>query len=99
MKQKSLNRFQKLTLAAVLIPSCFATLGCDITVGPKTKTKIVMVKPGLPIRIVQNAKVLGKPLRADDIEPIRIDVGGWVCMPEEHWQALKRSIDEAKKGN
>lgn len=70
--------------------------GCDLTLGPKAKTDIVILKAGKPLRILENVTVKAKPLKTLGIEPVEQDIGGWVAMPPEHWEAIKRAIEKGK---
>lgn len=73
----------------ILTISCFAISGCDgPTIGPRVETKTVIVYPGQPLQILSNVKVTGRRL-ADDDQVVQ-DIGGWVAMPREHFEALAR---------
>ena len=93
MKQKSSYRSRKWICLLLLIPICWTNAGCDLTLGPKVKTRYVIVKPGKPLRVLENKVVKVRVLKGEG-DPIAQDVGGWVAMPEEHWDAVKRKINE-----
>jgi hypothetical protein len=80
-----------------------ALAGCDITLGPKTEVRAVIVTPGLPVEIIENQKVKAHVLteaqteKGGEVNPFYQDVGGWIAMPPEHWQAVKREIERLRK--
>lgn len=48
---------------------------------------------GKPIVILQNVTVTGKRLdTTTDSAPVQQNIGGWVAMPLEHFEALKRAV-------
>ena len=75
-------------------------LGCAF--GPKTETHHVLIKPGVPVRILENRKLQARTLASKKVDGATItgvvsqDVGGWVAMPEEHWDVIERKLKEAK---
>ena len=76
-----------------LTTSCLLISGCgQIRIGPQEKVETVYVYPGKAVRIEQNIKVKARPEGAD--HPVVQDLGGGFWMPEEHWQAVKRALDE-----
>lgn len=75
-----------LALALLALPSC------DVTLGPKTKQVYTIVYPGKPLQALENQVVTGRLLNdAADGAPVKQNVGGWVFMPIEHFQALSRA--------
>ena len=82
-----------LRACAVLTLSCLASWGCGLSLGPQVKTQYVIVEPGRPVEILQSAKVSARQL-GDDGAAVQQDVGGWVAMPKEHFEALKRAIEK-----
>jgi hypothetical protein len=70
-----------------------ALSGCGLSLGPQVKTQVVIVKPGDPLRIIENRKVKGQTLKTE--AATEQDIGGWIAMPEEHFQALKRAVEQA----
>lgn len=74
----------------VLMLACLAISACDgPTIGPRVETKTVVFYPGQPLQILENATVRGRRL-GDDAQ-VEQDVGGWVAMPREHFDALARA--------
>lgn len=70
-------------------------VGCDgpkITLGPTTETEYIVAHPGQPAKVVENRKVKVLPESAKN--PVEQDIGGWVVMPQSHFDALMRSIDK-----
>lgn len=81
--------------ACSLAVLCLA--GCNLTLGPKVETRYVIVRPGLPVTILENRSVRARVLNNADGGEIRQDVGGWVAMPPEHWAAVKREIERLRE--
>ena len=82
---------RRCALVAAMMIFC-ASSGCDgITLGPKVKTEYVVVHPGRPLQILQNKKVTGRVLDGSGAA-VDQDIGGWVAMPNEHWEMILRSI-------
>lgn len=74
----------------LLMLSCFLISAC--TLGPRTRTEYVIVGVGKPIVIVGNVTALGKRLdTAEESAPVKQNISGWVAMPMEHFEALKRA--------
>ncbi len=71
------------------------TLGCDLTLGPKQKTNWVILHPGKPGQILRNTKALLNVFKGHK-EPVTQDIGGWIVMPPDHWEAVERALKEAK---
>ena len=69
--------------------------GCGLTLGPTVKTEYVIVHPGKPLEVLENATVKGKVLDGT-ADPVRQDIGGWVVMPQDHWNAVKRRLEAGK---
>ena len=81
---------RKALLLLILTLPCSMNLGC--TFGPQVKTTYVLVKAGLPCRILENRTLRVKTLKGD--ASVKQDVGGWVAMPEDHWAAIKRALEK-----
>ena len=90
-KSKSSTRFRTFLSLVLLTLICCGTSGCDITLGPKVKTVYVLVRPGKPLQILENVQARGR-LLGDDGGTVEQDIGGWVAMPQEHWEAIKRTL-------
>lgn len=75
-----------------LILTCWLISAC--TLGPITESRVLVVRPGQPVEILENVKVMGR--RLDNSETITVDVGGWVTMPREHFDALIRAVKGSK---
>jgi hypothetical protein len=54
------------------------------------------------VRILENRKLQARTLASKKVDGATItgvvsqDVGGWVAMPEEHWDVIERKLKEAK---
>lgn len=91
-------------MRAVFLP--IATIGCSLisgcAFGPQTKTEYVLIRPGVPVRVLENVAVKCKTLASEKVQgapisqPVQQDVGGWVAMPEEHWDVIEKKLKEAK---
>ena len=76
---------RRLLMCCVLLmmPSC-------VTLGPRTKTTFVMVRPGHPVEVLQNVTVTGRRLKDKTVG--RVAIGGWVAMPSEHWELIEKKL-------
>ena len=82
-------RNRKILLISGLILLCCGSWGC--TIGPRIATKYIIVHPGKPIEVLENRKIKGILLE-DPGDPVTMDIGGWVAMPPEHWEAVTRAL-------
>jgi hypothetical protein len=79
-------------LCSLALMTCFCAIsGCGLTLGPTVKREFIVVKPGSPVLILENRTVEGQ--RLDGQGPANVDIGGWVAMPQEHFDALKRAAE------
>jgi hypothetical protein len=87
------NHLRRFLLAAVML-ICLASSGCapSLRLGPETKTEYVLVKAGRPIVILKNTTVTGRVLDGTGQE-VQQDVGGWIMMPPDHWDAVQRALE------
>ena len=83
-----------LACAALTLIIC-ASSGCGLSLGPQVKTRYVIVEPGKPVEILQQAKLSARQM-GDDGAAVFQDVGGWVAMPKSHFDALKRAAEEKR---
>lgn len=83
----------KLTLIACAILAC-SLYGCSLTLGPVTEKKAVIVQSGTGVEILENRTVRCHLLSDKDgtVDELRQDIGGWVAMHPDHWQAVKSTI-------
>ena len=84
---------RKALCLCVLIAICSTNLGC-LTLGPQVKTELIILKPGLPVQVLQNVTVKARTLVGE--HEVQQGIGGWVAMPMSHWQAVKRAIEAAE---
>lgn len=84
-------------LRRLVLPAMMLTFlpSCNLTLGPQAKTEVVIVRAGKPVQIIENKTV--KARRIDDDTIVKVDVGGWVALPQEHWEAVKRALESAKE--
>jgi hypothetical protein len=64
--------------------------GC-ITLGPKVETRYVLVYPGYPGKVMDNVTVTILPATGEST--VKQNIGGWIVMPQEHFDALKRAVE------
>jgi ABC-type uncharacterized transport system permease subunit len=72
--------------------AALALAGCDLTLGPKTETRYVIVKAGVPVELLENRELRARVLTDETGAEIRQDAGGWIAMPPEHWESVSREI-------
>ena len=72
--------------------------GCGLTIGPVVENKAIIVKPGVPIEILEGKKIKCHVMTEKDgeINVFKQDVGGWIAIPPEHWESLKKELAVAK---
>lgn len=78
----------------VLGLSCLMTSAC--TIGPRVETRYVILKTGQPGKVIENVTVDMSSLNGDEVG--EQDIGGWVCMPPEHWNAIVQTLTELQRG-
>ena len=83
---KSLRRF------GILIATLTLLSGCGLSLGPQVKTEMVIVRLGNPLEVLENVTV--KCRRVGDGSVGEQDIGGWYCMPKDHFERL---IDRASR--
>ncbi len=83
-------RSRQLCLPLLMIASSVISGCAEVTIGPRVETHYVIVKPGQPIRILENKTVRGE--RLDGAGVADIDIGGWVAMPPEHWEVINKML-------
>jgi hypothetical protein len=83
----------KLRFLLLMTLLCCALSGCGVTVGPRVETQVVILRPGNPVRILENRRMKSQALTGSE-EILSQDVGGWVSMPPEHWEAVKRQLEK-----
>ena len=85
MTMKRLTRLSCLTLILMLTSAC-------LSIGPRVKTEVVIVRLGKPLQVLENVTV--KCRRVGDGSVGNQDIGGWYCMPKDHFERL---IDRASR--
>jgi len=83
---------------SLLMLICFVSAGCrpSLSVGPQTRTEYIILHPGKPMQSLENKTLKGRALDGTG-SAVKQDVGGWVFMPPDHWQAVQRALDAAGK--
>ena len=82
-----LTERQILRAGLMMTLACSMSLAC--TLGPRVRTEVVLVTPGRPLQVTQNVTVKGQILGTD--QPVKQDIGGWIAMPRDHFDALMRA--------
>jgi hypothetical protein len=82
-------------LTFALMTSCLliSVSGCDLTLGPKVKTVYTLIQPGKPLEVLESMKARGRVVGSTG-DPVMQDIGGWIVMPPEHWDAIERALKE-----
>lgn len=96
-----MGRRKKSALRILACSLCLAVLaGCSVTLGPMTEKKLVVVRPGVPVEILENRELDCRILTDEDgvSDIFHQDVGGWIAMPPEHWETLKAEFERLKEG-
>jgi hypothetical protein len=86
-----MNSRARCLLGLVLIGVASAIAGCGLTIGPVVERKVLVVKAGQPVRVLENVTVKAERL-ADGERLGEVDIGGWIAMPPEHFDELIRLL-------
>lgn len=86
---------RKVLLLLALSLSICLTSGCF---RPKETTKYVVLRAGQPGQILQGqpTKMRVRSLATGEIVENE-SVDGWVTMPQEHWDTVKRNLENGKE--
>ena len=82
-------------LLALMTLSCVAASGC-LNLGPQVRTEFVLIKPGLPMRCLDDVEVRAQ--RLDGKGLAAQNVAGWVMMPPGDWEATVAYIQRLEAG-
>ena len=82
---------RRLVFVGLAAGLCVLSACEGITLGPVVKREFIIVRVGRPIQILSNVAVQGR--RLDDDSVARVEIGGWIAMPQEHWDAVKGVLD------
>jgi len=86
----------RMIVCASLTILCLLNSGCgNLSLGPRIATKYVLVYPGYPGKVMNNVTVTILPATGEST--VQQDIGGWVVMPQEHFDALKRAVEERRE--
>lgn len=81
---------------AILMMFSLLSSGCaEVRIGPQTETRYTMVHAGKPMQALENQQIKGRVLGGSG-DPVEQDVGGWVMMPSDHWDAVERKLETVK---
>lgn len=70
--------------------------GCGLTLGPVIERKTIIVRAGTAIECLEQIEVKAHTLKRPK-EVFQQDIGGWIIMHPDHWEALKREIERLRK--
>lgn len=73
--------------------SSLILIGCSMISACAVTTRYVVVEPGRPVEILENARLRARQL-ADDGQTVTQDVGGWIAMPKSHWDVVKAALEK-----
>jgi hypothetical protein len=83
-----------------LVCSLFLLVGCSgFAIGPTIERKAIIVRAGTGIEILDQVTVKGHVLKDstdDKVESFEQDIGGWIAMHPDHWEAVKREINRLR---
>ncbi len=88
------------TRSALTILACSGLLllaGCGLTLGPVVKTRYIIVKPGLPVEILESKVLRCRLVKDEKGDAVKQDVGGWIAMHPDHWDSVKKEIERLRK--
>ncbi len=90
---KSVSRILVCSVCALLLA------GCNVTLGPRTEIRTIIVRSGVPIEVLDQVTVNARVLTDTDgtTDVFKQDVGGWIMMHPDHWETLSRKFKEYKK--
>lgn len=74
----------------LILALSFILSGC--TIGPTVQTEFIIVKPGVPLQVMERRTVKVRLLKDNRIG--EQDIGGWVAMPEEYWNLIVKKLGE-----
>lgn len=73
-----------------------ALAGCSgLTLGPRVETRVVVIRAGTAVEILENHTLHARVLNAETT--FQQDVGGWIAMHPDHWEALKREVQRLRQ--
>jgi len=91
-----MQNLKSLSLMLLMMMLCCAISGCSgISLGPQVKTEYVVLHAGRPMQLLENANVKGRVLDGSG-DAVQQDIGGWIAMPNDHWESVKRNLEGAK---
>jgi len=91
-----MRNLKRLSLIVLTMTLCCAISGCSgISLGPQVKTEYVVLHAGRPLQLLENATVKGRVLDGSG-DAVEQDVGGWIAMPNDHWESVKRKLEGNK---
>lgn len=77
----------------VFLTALIALVGCSgFTLGPTIEKRTIIVHAGTGIEILDQVTVKAHLLTDDGHDTFEQDIGGWVCLHPDHWDAVKREI-------
>lgn len=74
-----------LALSALILPA-----GCDVSLGPRVRDRVVFVRPGPAARVGENRSVEVIVEHDGEVYRDRQEIGGWYVLPPEAVENGKR---------
>ena len=84
----------RLSLMLTLLPTLALCPACGLTLGPTTEVRYLIVHPGQPMRVMEQATLTGE--RLDGGGTTTVDVAGWVMMPPDHWAVVQKVLEKSQ---
>ncbi len=85
---------RKSLLIPALMLSFLMNSGCTgVTLGPQVRTEYTIVHVGKPLQVLESSTVKGRVLDGSG-DAVNQDVGGWIMMPPDHWEVVKRNLEK-----
>lgn len=81
------------------ISACLMNSGCTgVTLGPQVRTEYAVLHAGRPVQILENKKVKARVIDGSG-DAVEQDVGGWIAMPFDHWEVVKRKLEASSENH
>lgn len=78
---------------SAFVSLAFMLSGCGLSLGPQTHTEYVIPHAGRPMQVLENSSLKGRVLDGTG-DAVQQDVGGWVFMPLDHWESVKKALEK-----
>ncbi len=83
---------------AFLTLVCSLSIGCPgLTLGPVVERRVIVVRAGVPIQILDQVEVRGRVISEDGVDVVTQDIGGWIVMHPDHWDTVKEEVNRLRE--